>query len=125
MVINILLLSNINRLYSFSFLSGLLYPSTNPILTTMDTMRNIPSAIEVLYHLTVMMLTLGQGVHPMPVTTEVPMCSASESAQYSLTFTGKWTHAAFPKQYPVYRPPAQWSNLIGKCISLDGCLTES
>lgn len=50
----------------------------------------------------------------MPVPTDVPMCTASETAQYRLTFTGKWSQAAFPKQYPVYRPPAQWSNLIGK-----------
>lgn len=76
----------------------------------MDTRRNIS---EMLYHL-IMILTLGQRVHAMPVPTDVPMCTAPDTAQYSLTFTGKWTQAAFPKQYPVYRPPAQWSNLIGK-----------
>lgn len=80
----------------------------------MDTTRNILSTSEALYHLIVMMLTLGQGVHSMPVPTDIPLCTASETAQYSLTFSGKWTQAAFPKQYPVYRPPAQWSNLIGK-----------
>uniref|UniRef100_A0A668A497 Spondin 2b, extracellular matrix protein n=1 Tax=Myripristis murdjan TaxID=586833 RepID=A0A668A497_9TELE len=62
---------------------------------------------------------LGHGVHPMPVPTEAPICTASETAHYSLTFTGKWTQAAFPKQYPVYRPPAQWSNLIGVTHSSD------
>ncbi|KAM3866984.1 spondin-2b [Diretmus argenteus] len=62
---------------------------------------------------------LGQGVHPMPVPSSAPICTASESAQYSITFTGKWTQAAFPKQYPVYRPPAQWSNLIGVTHSSD------
>lgn len=70
---------------------------------------------EALCHLIVLMLSLGQGIHSMPVPTDIPMCTASETAQYSLTFTGKWTQAAFPKQYPRYRPPAQWSHLIGKC----------
>uniref|UniRef100_A0A7N6AWQ1 Spondin domain-containing protein n=1 Tax=Anabas testudineus TaxID=64144 RepID=A0A7N6AWQ1_ANATE len=72
--------------------------------------------LQVLFHLIVMVLA---GVHAMPVPTNVPICTASETAQYSLTFTGKWTQAAFPKQYPVYRPPAQWSNLIGVTHSSD------
>uniref|UniRef100_A0A8C2WSW9 Spondin 2b, extracellular matrix protein n=1 Tax=Cyclopterus lumpus TaxID=8103 RepID=A0A8C2WSW9_CYCLU len=57
--------------------------------------------------------------HSMPVPTDGPVCTASETAQYKLTFFGKWTRAAFPKQYPVYRPPAQWSNLIGVTHSSD------
>lgn len=73
----------------------------------MDTSRHVISVI-------VMLLTLGQGVQSMPVPTDVPMCTASEPAQYRLTFSGKWSQAAFPKQYPVYRPPAQWSNIVGK-----------
>ncbi|KAI4819406.1 hypothetical protein KUCAC02_004653 [Chaenocephalus aceratus] len=85
----------------------------------MDTTRNILSFSEALYHLILMMLTLGQGVHSMPVPTDVPMCTASETAQYKLTFSGKWNQAAFPKQYPMYRPPAQWSNLIGVTHSTD------
>lgn len=94
-------------------------PSSSPksALIIMDTTRSIFSLPEALYHLIVVMLTLGQGVYSMPVPTDVPMCTASETAQYRLTFTGKWTQAAFPKQYPVYRPPAQWSNLIGKCTA--------
>lgn len=42
-----------------------------------------------------------------------PRCRARELAKYRLTFTGKWTQAAFPKQYPLTRPPAQWSSLLG------------
>ncbi|KAF6728507.1 Spondin-2 [Oryzias melastigma] len=74
---------------------------------------------EALYHLLVLMLSLSRGVHSVPVPTDLPLCMASEPAQYRLTFSGKWTRAAFPKQYPVYRPPAQWSNLIGVTHSLD------
>lgn len=79
--------------------------------TNMDTIENV--TLEALYRLLVVMLTLG-GVQSMPVPTDVPMCTASEPAQYKLTFTGKWSRSAFPKQYPVYRPPAQWSNIVGK-----------
>ncbi|XP_072369028.1 spondin-2-like [Scyliorhinus torazame] len=39
-------------------------------------------------------------------------CSAHSAASYSLVFKGKWSPSAFPKQYPLYRPPAQWSPLI-------------
>ncbi|XP_077589543.1 spondin-2b [Stigmatopora nigra] len=86
----------------------------------MDTWTCFSSEIKAFYRLMVVTLvTLGHGVQPMPVPTDVPMCTASEPAQYSLTFTGKWSPAAFPKQYPVYRPPAQWSNLVGVTHSSD------
>lgn len=78
----------------------------------MNTTQNV--GFEALYHLLVAMLTLGGGVQSMPVPTDVPMCTASEPAHYKLTFNGKWSRSAFPKQYPVYRPPAQWSNIVGK-----------
>ncbi|TNN58457.1 Spondin-2 [Liparis tanakae] len=40
-------------------------------------------------------------------------CSAKGPASYILVFTGHWSPQAFPKQYPLFRPPAQWSKLIG------------
>lgn len=43
-----------------------------------------------------------------------PMCTAQPLARYSITFTGKWSQASFPKQYPLFRPPAQWSSLLGE-----------
>ncbi|KAL8189825.1 UNVERIFIED_CONTAM: Spondin-2 [Gekko kuhli] len=42
-----------------------------------------------------------------------------ELAKYSIVFTGKWSQVAFPKQYPLYRPPAQWSPLLGVVHSSD------
>lgn len=42
------------------------------------------------------------------------VCTARPLAKYSITFTGKWSQTAFPKQYPLFRPPAQWSSLLGK-----------
>lgn len=44
-----------------------------------------------------------------------PVCTARSLARYSLSFTGKWSQTAFPKQYPLFRPPAQWSSLLGEC----------
>lgn len=42
------------------------------------------------------------------------VCTARPLAKYSITFTGKWSQTAFPKQYPLFRPPAQWSSLLGE-----------
>ncbi|XP_054109542.1 spondin-2 isoform X1 [Callithrix jacchus] len=47
------------------------------------------------------------------------VCSARAPAKYSITFTGKWSQTAFPKQYPLFRPPAQWSSLLGAAHSSD------
>uniref|UniRef100_A0A2K6PZ52 Spondin 2 n=1 Tax=Rhinopithecus roxellana TaxID=61622 RepID=A0A2K6PZ52_RHIRO len=47
------------------------------------------------------------------------VCSARAPAKYSITFTGKWSQTAFPKQYPMFRPPAQWSSLLGAAHSSD------
>ncbi|CAK7294668.1 Spon2 [Vulpes lagopus] len=46
-------------------------------------------------------------------------CTARPLARYSITFTGKWSQTAFPKQYPLFRPPAQWSSLLGAAHSSD------
>ncbi|NXE14234.1 SPON2 protein, partial [Lophotis ruficrista] len=47
------------------------------------------------------------------------ICTAEELAKYSIIFTGKWSQTAFPKQYPLYRPPAQWSSMLGVTHSSD------
>lgn len=54
------------------------------------------------------------GVAGQPLGAE-PTCTAQPLARYSVTFTGKWSQASFPKQYPLFRPPAQWSSLLGEC----------
>ncbi|KAM5193577.1 spondin-2 [Mantella aurantiaca] len=51
--------------------------------------------------------------------SEDAICAAEEIAKYSIIFTGKWSQASFPKQYPLYRPPAQWSSLLGVSHSSD------
>ncbi|XP_061408624.1 LOW QUALITY PROTEIN: spondin-2-like [Lethenteron reissneri] len=39
-------------------------------------------------------------------------CSAGGHPKYQLVFTGRWSQTSFPKQYPLFRPPAQWSSLV-------------
>lgn len=60
-----------------------------------------------------LLLTLLSCVTCVPLGDD-SVCTAEELATYSIVFTGKWSQAAFPKQYPLYRPPAQWSALLGK-----------
>ncbi|KAK2504252.1 hypothetical protein MC885_013409 [Smutsia gigantea] len=50
---------------------------------------------------------------------EESVCTARPLAKYSVTFTGQWSQLAFPKQYPLFRPPAQWSSLLGAAHSPD------
>ncbi|XP_030622591.1 spondin-2b [Chanos chanos] len=74
--------------------------------------------VSCMLHWFTLMLTLLGGVPALPVGSN-PECSAGSTAKYSLTFTGKWSQTAFPKHYPLYRPPAQWSPLIGVTHSSD------
>lgn len=62
-------------------------------------------------------LALLSGVPAMPVDVD-RVCMAPSAAKYRLTFTGQWTQTAFPKHYPLYRPPAQWSPIIGEWADL-------
>jgi hypothetical protein len=34
-------------------------------------------------------------------------------AVYRLSLVTNWSEAAFPRQYPQWRPPAQWSKTLG------------
>ncbi|XP_073995956.1 spondin-2-like isoform X2 [Rhodnius prolixus] len=40
-------------------------------------------------------------------------CRSNTLAVYSLKLYTFWNQKDFPKQYPLYRPPAQWSKLFG------------
>ena len=41
-------------------------------------------------------------------------CQSTKLVVYQVTFKTFWDREKFPKQYPEWRPPAQWSKLIGK-----------
>ncbi|XP_062331832.1 spondin-2b [Osmerus eperlanus] len=86
----------------------------------MEKVKNIFCPNSLPHQLTTLTLTLLGLALPMPMPNpDESGCTASETAKYSLTFTGKWSQMAFPKQYPLYRPPAQWSPLIGVTHSSD------
>ncbi|CAH1783620.1 unnamed protein product [Owenia fusiformis] len=56
------------------------------------------------------------------VTSAAPMKVAKAKgcrglAKYRLTVETEWSKVAFPKQFPLYRPHAQWSKLIGRTHS--------
>ena len=40
-------------------------------------------------------------------------CSTDSMAVYKLVLNTYWSEEKFPKQYPQWRPPAQWSKTIG------------
>lgn len=44
---------------------------------------------------------------------EVDSCNSDRLAIYKVVLHTYWTRDRFPKHYPDWRPPAQWSNTIG------------
>ncbi|XP_028657417.1 spondin-2b [Erpetoichthys calabaricus] len=64
------------------------------------------------------LLSLLGSICGLPVDVD-PVCTAGGHAKYRLVFKGKWSQTAFPKHYPLFRPPAQWSPLIGVTHSSD------
>ncbi|XP_015283349.1 PREDICTED: spondin-2 [Gekko japonicus] len=68
---------------------------------------------------TTLLLTILGSARCLPLDDDDSVCTAEELAKYSIVFTGKWSQVAFPKQYPLYRPPAQWSPLLGVVHSSD------
>ena len=45
-------------------------------------------------------------------------CRLKRLARFNVTFEGLWKRSVFPKQYPLWRPPAQWGKVVGKSITL-------
>lgn len=67
-----------------------------------------------LQHLFIVLLRLSlSSAYPLKATNGTA-CTARGPASYILVFTGQWSPQMFPKQYPLFRPPAQWSKLVGK-----------
>ena len=40
-------------------------------------------------------------------------CPPARLAVYRLSLATHWAESTFPKQYPQWRPPAQWSKTVG------------
>lgn len=43
-------------------------------------------------------------------------CNPDKLTVYRVYLNTMWGREVFPKQYPEWRPPAQWSKLLGKSI---------
>ena len=41
-------------------------------------------------------------------------CDANRLIVYRVYLNTMWNRDVFPKQYPEWRPPAQWSKLVGE-----------
>ena len=41
-------------------------------------------------------------------------CQSNRLVVYKVIFSTYWDRKQFPKQYPEWRPPAQWSKLVGE-----------
>ena len=41
------------------------------------------------------------------------VCDPDKLLVYRVTLSTHWSRTNFPKQYPEWRPPAQWSKMIG------------
>ncbi|KAG8453364.1 hypothetical protein GDO86_000122 [Hymenochirus boettgeri] len=70
------------------------------------------------YVIALAILSVVEYSNSLPLSEE-SICTAEEHVKYSIIFTGKWSQTSFPKQYPLYRPPAQWSTLLGATHSSD------
>ena len=40
-------------------------------------------------------------------------CSSNRLVLYKVIFRTNWSRKLFPRQYPEWRPPAQWSKVVG------------
>ena len=45
-------------------------------------------------------------------------CPPGMLAVYRLSLATEWSEEKFPKQYPQWRPPAQWSKTVGQYITV-------
>ena len=45
-------------------------------------------------------------------------CDADKLAVYRVVFNTFWDRETFPRQYPEWRPPAQWSKMIGERVNV-------
>jgi len=40
-------------------------------------------------------------------------CPLDRLVLYQVTMKAHWSREAFPRHYPEFRPPAQWSKIVG------------
>lgn len=92
--------------------------------------RLLHSMLPLLHSMLPLLLLLG----PTPglASSRAPSpCRPDLLAVYRLTLATSWDEATFPRQYPLWRPPAQWSKTLGfshtedfRLFSLGQAVTE-
>lgn len=55
-----------------------------------------------------------------PRMQEGEPCQPDKLTVYKVVLHTFWTRDKFPKHYPDWRPPAQWSKVFGECARLRG-----
>lgn len=48
------------------------------------------------------------------INSDVTVCNADRLAVYKVVLQTYWTRELFPKHYPDWRPPAQWTKTFGE-----------
>jgi len=59
------------------------------------------------------LLLLLNPVLALDISKEPSPCRPDILAVYKLTLSTNWNKESFPRQYPLWRPPAQWSKTLG------------
>ena len=62
-----------------------------------------------------LMATLSAFVSAGPHSRDT--CAPGKLVVYKVVVDTFWSKEKFPKQYPLWRPPAQFSKFLGKCPS--------
>ncbi|XP_060526794.1 spondin-2 [Cylas formicarius] len=59
-------------------------------------------------------VTLGTGEPPLKGDQQGETCQPDKLTVYKMVLHTFWSRESFPKHYPDWRPPAQWSKVIGR-----------
>ena len=62
----------------------------------------------------ILVLTLCASLADASTDSTGTKCDPDKLALYRVVFNTFWDRETFPRQYPEWRPPAQWSKLIGE-----------
>lgn len=65
--------------------------------------------------LTTVAIIVGVVLSVQNVVPVESQCSPEKLVAYNVVMKTYWDRGLFPKHYPEFRPPAQWSKLVGSC----------
>lgn len=77
-------------------------------------MNTLHVIVVVIYYFTFLLSYISPFVTANVVRKKESECRNNRLAMYNVTFVGNWSPDLFPKHYPEFRPPAQWSKTFGE-----------